>query len=670
MAASKQQAETEAKAREANEPDLWDRLWDKGETADWRRAALSQVYTRIEREMPEGAARVVDLGGGQGDLAVILQGAGLELEVWDSSPRALEKAAEAGIVTTRRLDLEDSRERREAFDSLDPAGLVIVSTEVLEHLSREARADILGRVAELAGELGAFVSVPNARLDPEEEDQHTIAFDAITFAAELREAFGDRSVRVAALGPFLLGFCGAMARKAFTLSMCLPVRDEEADIEKVLASFREVADEIVVGIDPRTADGTEAIVRRYADVVFELEDPAAQEEATRAELAAFDPHHDHTTLPPDGVHFSHVRNQTMRRCSSDYIFMTEGHERLIAGRHFLLHLDRIITAAGDKPEVFSVARQGNRQQWAFPWLCANDPARIHYVRPVHNTLNFPKDAIVVALPGIVTLHERDHDNALARATQRQAQNRETLLDDWERSGNANSLFYLGQEVRREDPEKAAEYLETFLAQNEGTGLARYQARLMVAKIHAGTFRRMRARATDKAAELGEEEREALAAEADELEERTRLILMDASRDDWTRTEHWIWLGDLAFGSDQLEQALMFYRYAGTLVGAPPFGPWWIDMDLYSFLPAQRLAMVYGHLGRGLEAVEWARKVVETLPENAPAWAFEEARGNLRQLEEACAELGLADSLIAAELVQGEEVQGEEAEEVAAAAEPG
>ncbi len=659
--------QVEAQAREANAPDLWDALWDKGETADWRRAALSQVYTRIERAIPKGTTRVVDIGGGQGDLAQILQQPDRPVEVWDHSERALQKAAAIGIIGLRNVDLEDARQRREAFDSIEPEGTVVVCTELLEHLSVEARADIINRAAGIAGKRGAFFSVPNARLAPEEEHQHTIDFTAVTLRRELAAGFGEGAVRVAALGPYLLGLCGEPLRKPFTMSMCLPVRDEEAELEKVLASFREVADEIVVGIDPRSKDGSREIAERYADVVFDLVDPAAQEFFAKrddlhgraaagahgsarelTELATWGLKFDDPELPPEGVHFAWVRNQCMRRCSSDWIFMTEGHERLFQGHNYLVQLHRVKLLSGEQPDVISVARQGGRQRWAFPWLCRNDPDRIRYVRGTHNTLVFG-DAVMVAIPGIVTLHERDHDNALARAEQRQAQNKEALLDDWEKMGNAQSLFYLGQEARREDPEKAAEHLELYLEQDDGNGLTRYQARLMIAKVHARRFRKMQAEATNVDSDLSTEERAALAAEAEELEECTRRILMGATSDDWSRTEHWVWLGDLAFRHDQLEEALMFYRYASTLVGEPPFGPWWIDMDLYGYLPSQRMAMVMGHLGRGPEAVIWARKVVDTLPENAPAWAFEEARGNLRQVEEACEELGLNDDFVVAEI---------------------
>lgn len=644
------QDEIDKRARAANNEDLWNKLWDNTQTADWRRAALNRVHTRIERSLPD-VAYVIDIGGGQGDLAARLQEVcDVRAEVWDHSQVALTKAAEKGVWSVRQIDLEEEAQRRQAFDHMgDRSGqdnrTVIMATELLEHLTAEARTDILQRSRGLAD--SCFWSVPNARLAPEEEHQHTIEFDAVTLLAELRAVWGDEC-RVAALGPYLLGICGRAAAKPFKLSMCLPVRNEEADLEKVLASFREVADEIVVGIDPRSDDGSREIAERYAEAVFDLVDPAAQAFfATRdvmpdAELAHCrkrgllieDP-----VLPPEGVHFAWVRNQCMRHCTGEWIFMTEGHERLIGGYQHLMNLHRVVTPGpnGVSPDVVIVARQGNRQQWGFPWLCKNDPDRIHYIRGTHNTLEYPPEAIVVKIGQILTLHERDHDNAMARAEQRQAQNRDSLQDDWERTGNANSLFYLGQETRRDDPDTAAEHLETYLGLEDGNGLARYQARLMLAKIYSRKQRALRKKAADESYP-NEEDRKADLAEADRIAERCRAVLMGATADDWSRSEHWVWLGDLAFADDQLEQALMFYRYAGTLVEQTPFGPWWVDLDLYGYLPAQRLAMCYGHLGRGEDSLLWAKKVYDLLPETSPAWAFEEARTNIRQVEEALAEM--------------------------------
>ena len=110
--------------------------------------------------------------------------------------------------------------------------------------------------------------------------------------------------------------------------------------------------------------------------------------------------------------------------------------------------------------------------------------------------------------------------------------------------------------------------------------------------------------------------------------------MGATADDWSRTEHWIWLGDLATEAGQHEQAHQFYMYAAIRINNPPFTLWWIDLVMYSYLPAQRLAQNCAELGKIEEALHWATRVIELLPEDAPAGAFEEAERNVNILKEA------------------------------------
>jgi len=599
-----EQEAAERRARAANRADLWDELWQQRGQVEWRREALNRVHTRIERLVPKGA-RVVDVGGGPGEFAArLVESRGVTATVWDISPVAIEQARARGLGA-EVVDLE-----RHSGDMTNLVGSWLVATEVMEHLSAGAR-DRLVKLAALAcvdapafsdigirklAPSGFLVSVPNHRLGPDDEHQHTVAFTAVTLAAELRRHF--EHVRVEALGPYLLGVCGAPARKSFRMAVTLPVRDEEHDIEATLASYRAIADVMVVGVDPRTTDRTREVARLYADDVFDLVDPTGA-------IA-----HPEAGVPPEGVHFAYMRNQCIERCRAhdvDWVFMTEGHERLFAGEDACLALDRVVPA---EASVVFVMREGDHQRWAFPWVFRARDERIRFRRPTHNVLDYPTDAVTVVVPMIRTMHERHDDNARKRAGQRKAQNRTTLLDDWERNGNLASLFYLGQECRADDPDAAVGYLEEFLRQPARDGAARYQARLMLSKIHAGAGRLDEARA----------------------------VLIPASGDDWSRTEHLIRLGDLAFMGDRLEEALQFYRYAGTAAGEPPVTVWWIDLACYSYLPAQRLAMAFGHLGRGDEALAWARRVYDLLPDDAPAVAFDEARANIRQLDTAIREM--------------------------------
>jgi glycosyltransferase involved in cell wall biosynthesis len=564
---------------DANAPDLWDRIWRHDGEAEWRRRALAEVYARVCRLVPE-RSKVLDVGGGVGVLARRLRDErGCDCVVVDQSPEAARRAADAGVASIC-MPFEDALGVMAEW-----LPDVVVATEFMEHLDSPLRAALL----ECGKNVGsALVSVPNNRLGPDEEPQHKVKYTAAELLFQLRSHFG-ADCRVEVLGPYLLGVCGKIAHKGFTLSVCFPARDEAADIEATLASFRGVADQLIVGIDPRSSDETEEIAAQYADFTFKLDSPEGPE-SDRA--------------PEGGVHFAHIRNQCMNLCKGDWIFMTEAHERLVAGDDVLLALDRAMPRGA---KLGYVVRTGNGQAWAFPWLTRNEQ-NIRYSRMTHNVVDYPEGALHVRLPTVRTLHERHRDRELARQAQRTVQNRKTLLEDWLVRESPASLHYLGAEWREHDERRAIERFEQFLALPAKNGPMRYHTRLMLAKCYARAGQKNDARS----------------------------VLLAAVGDDWTRVEHWLWLGDLAFEAGDFEEALQFYRYSATAINEPPFALWWIDLATYTYLPAQRLAMTYGELGRGDEALHWARRVRELLPTNAPAEAFDEVDSNIRILEEALA----------------------------------
>lgn len=555
---------------------------------------MSQVYERIDKLLPK-KARVLDIGGGVGILADKLAESGRTVEVWDISPEAVRQAKASGHQG-RVVDLEKSCPEI-------PEGTWVVATEVLEHLSEPARVRVLDRIQKAGGK--ALLSVPNDRLGPDEEPQHTIKWTAVTFRQYLPHA-----CRVEVLGPpahphgdpaFLLAVCGTPQKNA-SMSLTLPVRDEGKDLGRVLASFRGAADEIVVGIDPRTKDNTREVAARYADKIFDLVDPQGPvpgKTYTTPRLKAMADRKE-AQVPESGVHFAWVRNQCLDACTSQWIFMTEGHESLAEGTDTLLHLDQI----PDAGKVVMVWRSdAHQQRWGFPWLHRND-AKILYERGTHNSLDFPQSYMVVKLPSVRTLHERDHHRTVERAAQRKAQNRIHLMDDWMQRGSEFSKYYLASEWREFSPDRSEQHFRELLALNSRQGPMRYQARLILAKLLAGK----------------------------KDPEGAREVLLGCTDDDWSRTEHWIWLGDLAAEKDRWEEAIQFYTYGASRLGNPPFTSWWIDMAFYSYLPAQRLAMAFAELGDQESSLRWALVVRDQLPPEAPEELRVEADNNIKLLE--------------------------------------
>lgn len=571
----------EERAKEANSVSRWHELWGAEGTDTWRKDALSEIYDRISQLAPRGKD-VVDLGGGVGILAKKLQDEkDCKVAVVEHNDAAIHKAREQGLTAVFG-DLEGGRT---PYDEVD----VVVATEVLEHLSQVARDRVLSYAAQCGK---GFFSVPNDCLGPEVEPQHTIQFTARTFKEELLRFFKD--VRVECHGRYLLGVCGFP--KKFTLALTLPVRDEGADLERVIQSFYGAVDEIVIGVDPRTVDNTWDIASKYTDDVFYLEEPTKGPDGE---------------VPDKGVHFAWIRNQCMDRCKSDWIFMTEGHEHLAEGLDALLGLDQIPHFA----KAAFVRRSGGNQgengwkweEWVFPWLTRNLP-EIRYKRSTHNIVSWPEGTTVVQLHQIRTLHDRVHDRALARVAQRSVQNRKELMEDWLVEDNAVSLLYLGSEWRGINDDKAIARLEEFLAlPRNKNGPGRYHSRLLLAKLYWG-------KKDVKAA---------------------REVLMGCAGDDWSRTDHWIWLGDIAFTVDEdPRQALQFYKYAATNIGERPMTLWWVNVASYSYLPAMRLAMTHAELGQYKEALYWAQRVKEQFPKGVPDAMIEEANKNIELLQEA------------------------------------
>jgi tetratricopeptide (TPR) repeat protein len=559
-------------ARENNSPDKWARIWDREGSTSWRGVAMAEVYARIvtlAAQCRDPYHQAVDLGGGIGLLA----------EQMPLPTRVVEHSLEV-VTAAQARGVEASLWDLEADPILFQPGQLVVSTEVFEHLSEAART----RILDSAERVGCYmlISVPNDRLGPDEEPQHSIKWTALEFLTYLRRWYPNARVEV--MGGYLLGICGFP--RPYSLSFTMPVRDEAADIERTLASFRGVADQIVIGVDPRTTDRTREIARKYAEVVFDLEDPQGPPEERR---------------PDKGVHFAWIRNQCIQKCTGDWIMMSEGHEHLEEGQDVLLNLHTLVPKAA---KVGFVLRRLGTQQWGFPWLFRKDPT-IKFIRHTHNSLDYPEGTYCVKLPQVVTRHDRVHDREKARAEQRKTQNRRGLMDDWVTRGNANSLYYLGAEWRGFDQNKSREYFEEFLRTSHNGG-QRYQARLELAVSYA----------------------------KDGMLKEAREHLHAATADDWSRIEHFLWLGDMAFEEGQMEQAYRMYRLASTGIGQPPFVLWWIELSFYSYVPAQRLAMVSCELDRYDEALRWARRVVELLPEDAPEDLRQECTENVKKLEEA------------------------------------
>ena len=152
--------------------------------------------------------------------------------------------------------------------------------------------------------------------------------------SDLLDLFGNqaeyRNLSVPAnpeLGHFIITFqpsgkpCGQIdyARKMReqapqqTVSACLIARDSEYTLGKVLQSLKGIADEIIVGIDSDTSDGTKEIAERFGAYTFTIDSPVRQG-------------------------FDAARNETIARATMDWILWIDSDETFENPHNLLKYL--------------------------------------------------------------------------------------------------------------------------------------------------------------------------------------------------------------------------------------------------------------------------------------------------------------------------------------------
>lgn len=581
---------------DANSQENWDSIWAAEGEDTWR--TYPKMYGRIVQLVPAGAA-VLDIGCGNGKLLDRLKAEkDCRTYGYDISSTACDAARLKGH-TVARVQLDSFTAQHIDIDDFE----YIVAVEFLEHLDNPTISALLTTIA--GQNKRAIFAVPNNCMGPDVEPQHQQQWTALQFKQLLERHF--KTVRVECLddgAPRLIGVCNFPA-KPYKLAFTMPVKNEARDIERVLKSFRGAADYLVIGVDDKTTDATEAIARQYADVVF------------------------HFTWEN---HFAKARNACIDQCravldTNDWIFMSEGHEHLEAGLDELLNLDQIPAGI----HAVEVRREDRDHAWMFPWLFRNRPD-IYFENPAHNSLVYD-DRRCAQIPAIRTWHEAHPDNRKERQFQRRYMNRHVLLEKLIADPRDDrSCYYLANEWRTENPGKAIEYYERYLSMTGKNGAERYQARLSLSQCLAtrvGQRQDVIRKRLDVSLPVDDLE--------DEQQADMQYIydaLITASADDWSRNEHWIHLGDVcARQPNRLEQAMRFYELAAVSIGREPLTFMWIEKANYGWVPAQKLVTIYAQAGMLAEALHWCDRVAELLPDWTPPQAREEVEAHRRAIVE-------------------------------------
>jgi trans-aconitate methyltransferase len=166
---------------EANSVENWDRLHGKEGLNSWRGKYLKPVYSKVISLIKPGYS-VIDIACGTGQFIELLNSTinCSTIECVDHSSVALGIVKQrCPKVITRRIDLNN--------DKLKITNEYVTCFEAIEHFSSDVRNKLFSAFSN--AKEGAFISVPNNRLNHEQENQHDVCFTAALLKQALTPYF-------------------------------------------------------------------------------------------------------------------------------------------------------------------------------------------------------------------------------------------------------------------------------------------------------------------------------------------------------------------------------------------------------------------------------------------------------------------------------------------------
>jgi tetratricopeptide (TPR) repeat protein len=217
------------------------------------------------------------------------------------------------------------------------------------------------------------------------------------------------------------------------LTLATIVKNEANTIEQTIEHVRPYVDEVVIGVDTQSSDGTREIVERLADKVVDIH--LSEELAAKASV---------DDDPEWG--FSKARNFVASQCNPiSWLLNIDGHERFQEPKHIPSVLEGAITAGCDAVEVTMYWEPDTNgiPQSSHKNIKIMAPG-VKYFNSIHN---YPKASNVLQAHQIIVEHlrqEQDKESAAERKTQRKSANIEGFTKKLkEDPTNARSWFYLG-----------------------------------------------------------------------------------------------------------------------------------------------------------------------------------------------------------------------------------
>lgn len=357
------------------------------------------------------------------------------------------------------------------------------------------------------------------------------------------------------------------------ISLSMIVKNEALTLERTIAAVRDFVDEIVIGIDATSNDGTEEIAHRCADIIV----PIALSDELEIKGSLDD--------NPDWG-FSKARNLVLNKCNpAHWRLILDGHETVKNAEHMYPALAYARGAGSDCIEFlmhFEPAADGIPQTvFGSRRLLA---PHIRYENPIHNV---PAVKHTFQAHNIIVEHRKSDQapaDKIARDVQRSSANIDGLRKKLRLDGDdARSWYYLATAYR-----ESSRHREAIGAFEECLNFSRWNEERWSSRVNLGTCY----------LNIGE---------VDKARDQFSLALDEMP----AMAETYYFLADIAYKKKRYREAETWLEKCYQL--SMPNCIMFVNPRIYMVERYDLLSMVYNHLGEYGRAIEMAEKALEAAP---------------------------------------------------------
>jgi len=358
-----------------------------------------------------------------------------------------------------------------------------------------------------------------------------------------------------------------------TLSLAMIIKDEVQTIERTIMSVKEYVDEIVVGLDKESTDGTIDVLKKLGITPIHLD--------LSAELKTKGP------IQGSGEWgFSKARNKVLDACSfANFRLILDGHEIV----HHPENLIRIIEEAKiSNCDGVEVPIHFEKDDNGIPRLIYNQGRilgpHVRYKNSMHNVpvikqMMFSKDIVV---------EHCKKDQAGTSKIARDVQRSDSTIEGFEQKvkenpKDARSWFYLGAAYKEN-----RKYHDSIRAYRKCLKHSVWNEERWHALVNTGTCFSC----------LGKQDKA-----------REQFVLALGAFP--PMAEAYYYLADLAYKQKQYREAQVWLDKCVEL--DMPSAKLCVNPKIYIVDRYDLLSMVYNHLGQFGRAIEWAKKALEAGP---------------------------------------------------------